>query len=316
MLDPQARAFLDHLATLDQPPLETMPLADARALFEETFTRLGGAGVAVGDVRAIVADGPCGPIPVRLYTPEAASEPLPLIVFYHGGGWVNGSLDSYDAVCRLLTRESGCKLASVDYRRAPEHPAPEPFEDAYAALEWLSAHAAELGADPARIAVAGDSAGGALAAGVTLKARDAGGPPIAHQLLVYPAVADDAETDSIRAYGAGHFLTRERMEFYYTCYIPRHEIAELPYVIALKSATLRGLPPATIVLAACDPLYDQGVAYAERLRADGVAVDLRVYPGMIHAFFSFIAIFEQGRAAVSGAGKALGAALASRPVER
>ena len=309
MLDPQARAFLDHIATLNRPPIESLPLADARALFEETFTRLGGAPLDVGRVQDVTASGPVGSIPVRVYTPEGASGPLPMLVWYHGGGWVCGSPNSYDAVCRLLTRESGCIVASVDYRLAPEHPANEQFEDAYAALVWLAAHGEELGADGARLAVGGDSAGGGLAASVALKARDAGGPALAHQLLVYPAVSSGVKTESYRTYGEGHFLTNERIDFYWKCHVPRPEIAEMPYVCASRAETLRGLPPATIVMANRDPLWDEGVAYAQRLRADGVPVDLRVYDGMIHAFFSFIAIFDQGREAVTDAGKAVGAAL-------
>jgi acetyl esterase len=316
MLDPQARAFLDHIASLNRPPIESIPLPEARALFEELFTRLGGPPVAVGHVEDVEAPGPHGPVPIRVYTPEGAAAARPLFVFYHGGGWVNGSRDSYDAVCRLLTRASDCVVASVDYRRAPEFPAPAPFEDAYAAFEWLAANAARLGADGTRIAVGGDSAGGALAANVALKARDANGPKIAHQLLVYPAVEDDTVSTSYHAYKENHFLTGERMAFYWRCYVPGGDAGAIPYLLAARAKSLAGLPPATIVLAECDPLYDQGIAYAERLRAEGVPVDLRVYDGMIHAFFSFIAIFDRGREAVAGAGEAVGNALGALPAAR
>jgi acetyl esterase len=314
MLDPQARAFLDYIAGLNRPPIADMPLAEARALFEESFTRLGGPPVAVARVDEVEAPGPRGPIPVRVYTPEGADGPRPLLVYYHGGGWVNGSRDSYDAVCRQLTQSSGCVVASVDYRRAPEFPAPAPFEDAYAATEWLAAHAADLGGEPGRLAIGGDSAGGGLAASVALKARDENGPAIAHQLLVYPAVAEIEGTESYRAYGEGHFLTAERIAFYWNCYVPRPELAELTSVCAARAESLRGLPPATIVLAECDPLHDIGIAYAERLRADGVPVELREYEGQIHAFFSFIGLFARGREAVVDAGKAVGAAFAREPV--
>jgi acetyl esterase/lipase len=314
MLDPQARAFLDYIAGLNRPPIESMPLADARALFEESFTRLGGAPVTVGRVEEVEATGPRGPIPVRVYTPQGAAGPRPLLVYYHGGGWVNGSRDSYDAVCRQLTESSGCVVASVDYRRAPEFPAPAPFEDAYAALDWLAAHATDVGAEPGRLAIGGDSAGGGLAASVALHARDNAGPSITHQLLVYPAVAEIEGTESYRVYGEGHFLTAERIAFYWKCYVPRPELAELTSVCAARAESLRGLPPATIVLAECDPLYDIGVAYAERLRADGVPVELRVYDGQIHAFFSFIGLFARGREAVIDAGKAVGAAFAREAV--
>lgn len=314
MLKPDARAFLDAVAASNRPPIETMPLPEIRALFEDTFTRLAGAPVAVGRVDELVAPGPRGPIPVRVYTPEGATGPLPLFVFFHGGGWMCGSRDSYDAVCRLLTRESGCVVASVDYRLAPEFPAPAPFEDAFAALEWLVAHASEFGADAARLAIGGDSAGGSLAASVALKARDAGGPAIAHQLLVYPAVAHESDGTVADPYGEGYFLTHDRMRFYWKSYVPTPEADAFPYLLAARAASLRGLPPATIVLAECDPLAAQGHAYAERLRAEGVPVDLRVYEGMIHAFFSFIGIFADGHQAVVDAGRAVGNALAAPAV--
>jgi acetyl esterase len=313
MVDPQARVFLDQVAALNRPPIESMPLADARALYEESFTRLGGAPLEVGRVRDIEVPGPRGPIPVRVYMPEGTTEPPPLFVYYHGGGWVNGSRESYDAVCRVLTRESRCAVASVDYRRAPEHPAPQPFEDCFAATTWLAAHGAELGADPSRLAVGGDSAGGGLAANVAIKARDDGGPRIAFQMLVYPAVDHDVTSASYLAYKEGHFLTGERMAFYDRCHVPQRELLDVPYVLASRAATLRGLPPALIILAECDPLHDQGVAWAERLRVDGVPAELKVYPGMIHAFFSFMAIFDKGRNAVAYAGASVGRALGALP---
>jgi len=305
VLDPQVRAYLDRVAALNLPPMESLPLDEARARFDETFTQLGGPPLDVGSVRNVEAPGPRGPIPVRIYRPESDDARLPLLVYFHGGGYTLGSLDSYDAVCRLLTRESGYVVASVDYRLAPEFPAPAPGEDAYAAFVWLSENAPAFGADPARVAVGGDSAGGGLAASVALRARDTGGPPIIHQLLVYPAVASGEGAESVRKYGEGHGLTAARMAFYSRCYIPRPELADLPYVLANNAETLRGLPPATIILAECDPIHDMGAAYAQRLRADGVPVELRDYQGMIHAFFSYIAVFDQGRRAVSDAAAAL-----------
>ncbi len=313
MVHPQARAFLDYVASLNRPPIETMPLPEMRATFEETFTRLGGTPVGVGAVRDVEAPGPRGSIPIRVYAPEGETKTRPLLVYFHGGGFVCGSRNSYDAVCRLLTRESESVVASVDYRLSPEHPAPEGFEDCWAALQWLASNAAQLGADASRLAIGGDSAGGGLAASVALKARDAGAPRVAHQLLVYPAVTSDDTSESFRLYGEGHFLTNDRIAFYERCHIPRPELRRDPYVKAMNAPTLRGLPPATVVLAECDPLHDMGVAYAERLRADGVPVELKVYPGMIHAFFSFIGIFDDGRDAVTFAGRAIRAALHAAP---
>ncbi len=299
------RAYLDHVAALNRPPLESLPLPEARALFDQIFTQLGGPPVAVGRVENVEAPGPRGPIPIRVYHPEGDRAALPLLIYFHGGGYTCGSLDSYDSVCRLLTRESGFVVASVDYRLAPEFPAPAPGDDAYAAFVWLSANAQALGADPSRLAVGGDSAGGGLAANVALRARDAGGPSIMHQLLVYPAVASGAGSASARAYGEGHGLTNARMAFYWNCYVPQPELADLPYVLADNASSLRDLPPATIIIAECDPLHDMGVAYAERLRSDGVPVELRIYAGMIHAFFSYVAIFDRGREAVGEAAAAL-----------
>jgi acetyl esterase len=305
VLDPQVRAYLDRVAALNLPPMESLPLAEARERFEQVFIQNGGSPDEVGSVREVAAPGPRGPIPIRLYRPAGDGGALPMLVYYHGGGYAVGGLESYDAVCRRLTNESGFTVASVDYRLAPEFPAPAPGEDAYAAFAWLSANAAELGADPRQVAVGGDSAGGGLAASVALRARDSGGPPILHQLLVYPAVEGGFDAESARLFGDGYGLTVARMEFYWNCYIPRPELAELPYVLANNAASLRGLPPATVIIAECDPIRDMGIAYAERLQADGVPVELRVYPGMIHAFFSSIAIFDQGRQAVSDAAAAL-----------
>lgn len=305
MLDPQVRAYLDRVAAQNLPPMESLPLPEARARFHATFEELGGAPDAVASVREVEAPGPRGAIPIRLYDPAGDGERRPLLVYYHGGGYTCGGLDCYDALCRRLANESGFTVASVDYRLAPEFPAPAPGEDAFAAFVWLSAHAADLGVDAQRIAVGGDSAGGGLAASVALRARDEAGAPILHQLLVYPAVASGEGAESAELFGTGHGLTTARMAFYWNCYVPRPELAELPYVLANGAATLRGLPPATVIIAECDPIRDMGVAYAERLRADGVQVELRIYPGMIHAFFSSIAMYDRARAAVADAGAAL-----------
>jgi acetyl esterase len=305
VLDPQVRAYLDRVAALNLPPLESLPLDEARARFDQVFAQLAGPPVDVGGVDNVEAPGPRGPIPIRVYRPAGEAASRPLLVYFHGGGYTCGGLDSYDSLCRLLTLESGFVVASVDYRLAPEYPAPAPGNDAYAAFVWLSANADALGADAARLAVGGDSAGGGLAANVTLRARDSGGPSVMHQLLVYPAVGSGAGSASGRAYGEGHGLTNARMEFYWQCYIPQPELADLPYVLADNASSLRGLPPATVIIAECDPIHDMGVAYAERLRSDGVPVELHVYEGMIHAFFSFYGIFDQGRRAVDEAAAAL-----------
>jgi acetyl esterase len=256
--------------------------------------------------RKIPGDG--GLIPVRIYRPSAAS-PLPALVFFHGGGFVIGGLDSSDRVCRALANGSGCVVVSVDYRLAPEHPFPAAADDAFAATAWVASRAADLGIDPTLIAVGGESAGGNLAAVVALRARDAGGPAIAFQLLVYPQVDFmDTASESMREYGEGHFLDTPTMAYFADQYLPAGIDRRQPWV-SPGHATLAGLPPAFVLTAECDPLRDQGEAFTRRLKDAGVQAKVTRYDGMFHPFFSLAGIIDGGKTAMADAAAALKAAL-------
>lgn len=293
-LDPVARALLDQIAASSVPSLEVLPVAEARAVFE-AMSRNRGDKLALARVEDRRIPGPAAEIPVRIYTPEGQT-PLPVLVFYHGGGWVIGSLESHDGLCRALARAVPAVVVSVDYRLAPEHPFPAGMEDSYAALCWVAENAAALGGDPERIAIGGDSAGGNLSAAVTLLSRDQGGPKIAHQLLIYPATDLRGDTVSARENGAGYFLTREIMAWFARHYTTSAQ-RQLPHASPLLAADHRGLPPATVITAEFDPLRDEGEAYGERLRESGVPVESMRYDGMIHGFMT-MPIFRQAGEAI------------------
>jgi acetyl esterase len=245
--------------------------------------------VAVGAVRALTIPGPAGPIPARHYRPEGGQAPpgrqqAPLLVFYHGGGWVVGDLDTHDGLCRLICRGAGIHVLSVDYRLAPEHPAPAGLEDGYAAFRWALEHAAELGAEPGRVAVGGDSAGGNLSAVVSQRARDDGTPP-ALQLLLYPATDLRGGTRSRALFAAGFFLTQKDMDFFQHQYLTGSGLdANDPQISPLLADNLAGLPPAIVVTAGFDPLRDEGEQYAGAMRDAGTVVDLRRMDSLIHGF--------------------------------
>jgi acetyl esterase len=233
---------------------------------------------------------PEGGIGARLYRPSL--EPgLPTVLFLHGGGWVMGTLDQYDAFCRLLARESGCAVLSVDYRLAPEHPYPAAPEDCYAALEWLAANSARLDLDGSRIAVAGDSAGGNLSAIVSLMARDRGGPAIRHQALLYPVI--DRACDSVSFQENDRYLlTPDMMRWYWDMYVGDRTADHLPLAVPITAASLAKLPPATVLTAEYDPLRDEGEAYAAALVRSGVPTEAVRVPGMIHGFIALFGIID------------------------
>jgi len=306
-LHPQCKAFLDMLAVAGGPPLEQLPLDEARKI-PYNMIELGGAEEPVAQVDTRVIPGPVQQIPVRVYRPTLEQD-LPALMYFHGGGFVICNLDTHDRMCRSLARASGCVVVSVDYRLAPEHRFPAAAEDAYGATRYVAEHAAEFGVDPARIAVGGDSAGGNLATVVALMARDRGGPALKFQLLIYPLTDFADNSPSMREYGENHFLSHALMDWFADSYVPSAEDRRAPYASPSFASDLTGLPAAMVITGECDPLRDQAEAYARKLQSAGVAVVLKRYDGMIHPFFSLAGIIDTGRVAIDDAGAAVRQAL-------
>lgn len=305
-LHPQCKGFLDMLAAAGGPGLNELPLDEARKVPYQMI-ELGCPEEQVAQVETRVIPGAVE-IPVRVYRPSLATD-LPALMFFHGGGFVICNLDTHDRTCRSLANASGCVVVSVDYRLAPEHKFPAAAEDAYSATRYVAEHASEFGVDPRRLAVGGDSAGGTLATVVALMARDRGGPALKFQLLVYPVTDFTGHaTQSERDYGKGYFLDEELMDWFADQYFATEADRHLPYGSPSK-ADLRNLPPAMVMTAECDPLRDQGEAYAEKLRRAGVSVELKRYDGMIHPFLSLAGIVEAGREAIRDSAAAVRQAL-------
>jgi len=308
-LHPQARAFIDQVAPPGAPGLHQLdlPVPEIRNLVITMFTATQTAApIAVGRVEERTVPGPAGAIPVRVYTP-AGTGPFPVLVYFHGGGWVICNLDTHDRACRLLTTTVGCIVVSVDYRLAPEHPFPAAAEDCYAAAKYVASHAAEFGGDPARVAIGGDSAGGNLTAVVAQMARNKGGPKLVHQLLIYPVTDAAMDTTSYRENAEGYFLTTEMMAWFWNHYVPSKADRSSPYASPLRASDLTGLPPATVLTAEFDPLRDEGEAYAARLHDAKVPVTAVRYDGMIHGFFGN-PLFDDAKRALDDAATALAAA--------
>ena len=300
-LDPQAQAVIDLVIKSGRPAYNTLSPKDARQLFRETRPASTPTPPEIGAVRNLVAQGPGGPIPLRVYRPAgvAASVALPGLMYFHGGGWVIGDLDTHDVLCRQFTAEAGITVVNVDYRLAPEHKFPAAADDAWAATRWTVAHASELGVDAGRLAVGGDSAGGNLAAVVALQARDASAPAIKLQVLVYPVTDVAAESRSYQDFAEGYMLTRESMRWFTAHYLAAAGQANDWRVSPLRASSHAGLPPALVVTAGFDPLRDEGAAYAAKLQQAGVLVDYVCYGGMIHGFAGMGKLIETGNRAVS-----------------
>jgi acetyl esterase len=290
------------------PDFDAIPLELLRAGFAQGVISPG-EPEPVAHVENRRIPGPSGEIPVRLYRPESR-DPLPVLVYFHGGGFVLCDLDTHDGPCRSLANAAGCAVVSVDYRLAPEHRFPAAPEDCYAATRWVAECGRELGVDPARIAVGGDSAGGNLTAVVAQMARDRRGPRLAFQLLVYPVADARFDTASYRDNAEGYFLTANMMKWFWRKYLADPADAENPYASPLRAKDLAGLPPGLCITAEFDPLRDEGEAYAARLREAGVRVATSRYDGMFHGFFGMGALIDQGRTAVAEAASALRKAFA------
>jgi acetyl esterase len=268
--------------------------------------------IPMARVEALEIPGPTGEMPTRFYLPGGLPEGQapPLLVYYHGGGWVIGDLDTHDGVCRFLAAAAGAAVLSLDYRLAPEHPFPAAVDDSFAGFAWSATNAAELGVDPARIAVGGDSAGGNLAAAVSLLARDAGGPTPAMQLLIYPVTDAVGGQRSRDLFAEGFLLTKGDMDAFEAHYLPPGTDPRDPRVSILQAPDLSGLPPAYLATAGFDPLRDEGEAYALRMREAGVRVGLRRHPGLVHSFANETAISRSARGAMLEAAGALRMGLA------
>jgi acetyl esterase len=313
-VDPTIQSLLDSIGGPDSPDLSDLGVDEARRLMK-MMTTMEGDPEAVASVISQTVPGPAGDIPVRIYHPtahegEGAESTLGILVWFHGGGWVIGDLDSADGTARQLADRAHAVVVSVDYRLAPEHPFPAGPDDCWAALRWVAEHAAELGGDPARIAVGGDSAGGNLAAVTAVRARDTGGPTLVHQLLVYPATDLTLSHASIDENGEGYLLSKVAMTWFTDLYLGTDGDATDPLASPLFTADLSGLPTATVLTAGYDPLRDEGEAYVAALRAEGVPVDLTRYDTMIHGFFSMGSMSPVAAGAVDAAGAALQSALA------
>jgi acetyl esterase len=300
-LDPQVQVVLDLVARSGRPPYHQLSPKEARQMFRDTRAASTPEPPLIGSVRDLVADTPAGPIPLRLYRPHgvAAAAPLPVLVYFHGGGWVIGDLDTHDVLCRQLAAGSGAGVVAVDYRLAPEHKFPAAVDDAWAATRWIVANADLLGIDARRLAVGGDSAGGNLATVVALIARDHGAPAIGLQILLYPVTDAATETRSHELFADGYLLTRESMRWFIAHYLPGPGEAADWRVSPLRARSLEGLPPGLVVTAGFDPLRDEGEAYARRLRDAGVRVDHVGYGGMIHGFVPMGRLIDTGNRAVS-----------------
>lgn len=289
-LDPQVRRFLDRLAAASPRNAGTLTVAERRASIERLLS-LGGEPQPVARIEKRSIPGPAGLLRLWTYTPAGArSGVLPGLVYFHGGGFVAGSLETHDGICRCLANASGCRLVSVDYRLGPEAPFPAAVEDACAATRWIASHAAQLGIDPGRLGVGGDSAGATLAAVVAQHLKGEGEPALAMQFLLCPILDYRAETASWRDFGAGHLLDRETLEHDLKHYMGEGADVADVRISPLRAAHLEGLPSACIHTAECDPLRDEAADYVERLKKAGVAASYRCHLGMIHLFYGLGAV--------------------------
>lgn len=300
-IDPQAQVILDMNKAAGLPPMHTLSPAELRARPRPPQPE----PEPVARVVNQTISGPDGDIPVRIYWPEGDG-PFPGVAFFHGGGWVICDLDTHDAVCRMLTNKTGAVVMSVDYRLAPEAKFPAASDDCYAATVWMAENAESLNVDASRIAVAGDSAGGNLAAVVALMARDQGGPDLVFQAMVYPVTDYSFDTPSYQENGDKEFvLGTDSMKYFWGHYLANEEDGSHPYASPLQAEDLGNLPPALVITAEFDPLRDEGEAYGRALQEAGVPTQITRYDGVFHGFFSMAAMLDKAKAANSEAAEAL-----------
>jgi acetyl esterase len=310
-LDPATQVLLDQMAAVGPVDFAQLTADAFRQLFRESLGALdaAGGGEPAEDVGALTIAGPGGPLRLRVYRPAGAVAPAPLVVFFHGGGWVIGDIDTHDGSCRILSRRTGAVVVSVDYRLAPEHRFPAALDDCEAAVSWVADHGTELGGDAGRLGVAGDSAGGNLAAAVSQRARRRGAPAIKAQALVYPATDFSTVRPSFEANGEGYLLTADAVRWFTTQYLGDHDRTD-PEASPLLGR-LEGLPPAVVATAEFDPLRDEGRAYAEALGKAGVAVELLDFPGLVHGFLGLGALSGASAEATDAVWAAFAALLGS-----
>ncbi len=311
MLDATIDAILKQMAANPAPKMWEVGAPQARAMYLGMRDLFDAKGVAIGKVDSVEIPGPGGPMAARIYTPVGMTGRVtPACVYYHGGGWVIGDLDTHDAACRMLANESGCRVISVDYRLAPENKFPAAFDDAYAALVWTEKNALDHSINPNRLAVAGDSAGGNLAAAVALHARLKGGPKLSFQALIYPVTQARADTRSMHDLAAGYVLEKASMDWFFDQYLDAGADLNDPRVSPLAAPDVSGVAPAFVLVAGYDPLKDEGKDYAAKLKAAGVPATLVEYDSMIHGFITMGGVAPQAAQALKEIGRALAAALA------
>jgi acetyl esterase len=297
-VDQQIQALLDKGTGV--PATHTLPVGVARAQYEARIALMA-LPAEIAGTRELITEGPGGELRIRVYTPHG-SGPFPLLVFFHGSGFVLCSLDTHDGMCRNLCAGAECVVASVDYRLAPEHKFPAGIDDCWHATRWAAAHAAEFGADARRIAIGGDSAGGNMAAVTALRVRDEGGPGLCGQMLLYPVT--DYHTPGTPSYeenAEGYGLTRDTMKWFWNHYLTNPSEGAHPYASPLRAAGFSGLPPALVITAEYDPLRDEGELYAERLRRAGVSTTLSRYDGVNHGFMFWVGLVDKAGAAMNQA---------------
>lgn len=312
-LDPQAKALMEIVARAAAPAFHTLDVAKARDETRKLFAYFSPPAPPVAAVREIAIPTDGAAIAARLYRPlgSTGAMALPLLVFFHGGGWTVGDLDSYEPLCRTLANEACCAVLSVDYRLAPEYPFPTAVDDAYTAALWVSEHAHELGVDATRIAVGGDSAGGNLAAVTAILARDRGAPALVFQLLIYPATDQRTERPSWRQFGRGYLLDLESIRYFQNKYLRHARDYEDWRASPLRRDDLTGVAPALVITAGFDPLLDDCMAYVRHLEGAGVNVEHHCFEGMVHGFLTLGRMF-----AAAGEGTRLAARALTRAFQR